>query len=739
MAELDPTTVENFRRALESTGLSTEKINKVLGQFGDSMKFVTVSAKDINKGLRDLNKEVKTGSKTYKDIGGDLFAYQKQIKDITDEKGRERAQTHLNLLAQKSFNDNLIDGSKKIGTTLVAGLYNYYKQQVMTGIRGLQGDGSPFAVAADLQSAAVDSAAQATSKVAGVIGGVGTALSAIPHPAAQVAGALASLGAGILDSGAKEAAELLKFSIEVTAKELEKTVKSFQQATGAGAMFAGGITELRSQAKTAGLEQGQFSKAIADNREALASFGGNVTDGARKLAAVGKESMQFRKSLLNLGISVEEQIQGQADYMSILQQTGQLSGRSNAELAKGSNDYLVNLKAISSFTGEDVKRAQARAKEASSQAAVQAKLMELGGDANLKFQNAVSSLGPEMSKAAQQLLAYGEVTDQATATFLAQNPEAMRVLQKTVADVSNANVSATDAISNYQSNMKQAAAVGMEAAKESSKALGTASLAVGAHGEAAKMSASFTSQLIKAQQQGAKSTTEMAKEAGETTDPLTKGVSESVVALQDMKIAIQDMMTGPITNFANQVPKVLEGLKNKLVELGLFKEESTVAAEKAKTETKQNYDKAFEGAGFLQKYFQIGMTEQQKEASKQYYGARGFDKGTSAEFDVGMPQYANGGIASGPTTGYKAMLHGTEAVIPLPDGKSVPIDMSNALEELKQSLSTMLTAPAQIAAPRESGDTSAIMQEQVSVLREIREVLASSKDLQQQYVYNTYN
>jgi hypothetical protein len=35
----------------------------------------------------------------------------------------------------------------------------------------------------------------------------------------------------------------------------------------------------------------------------------------------------------------------------------------------------------------------------------------------------------------------------------------------------------------------------------------------------------------------------------------------------------------------------------------------------------------------------------------------------------------DGGIASGPKSGYQATLHGTEAVVPLPDGKTIPVTM----------------------------------------------------------------
>ena len=37
--------------------------------------------------------------------------------------------------------------------------------------------------------------------------------------------------------------------------------------------------------------------------------------------------------------------------------------------------------------------------------------------------------------------------------------------------------------------------------------------------------------------------------------------------------------------------------------------------------------------------------------------------------------YSDGGIASGPNSGYGAILHGREAVIPLPNGRSIPVDM----------------------------------------------------------------
>ncbi len=41
-----------------------------------------------------------------------------------------------------------------------------------------------------------------------------------------------------------------------------------------------------------------------------------------------------------------------------------------------------------------------------------------------------------------------------------------------------------------------------------------------------------------------------------------------------------------------------------------------------------------------------------------------------------VPGYATGGVARGSQAGYPVMMHGTEAVVPLPNGNSIPVEMS---------------------------------------------------------------
>jgi hypothetical protein len=47
-----------------------------------------------------------------------------------------------------------------------------------------------------------------------------------------------------------------------------------------------------------------------------------------------------------------------------------------------------------------------------------------------------------------------------------------------------------------------------------------------------------------------------------------------------------------------------------------------------------------------------------------------------ADQKMGGSGFRDGGIASGPTSGYSTTLHGTEAVVPLPNGKTIPVEMA---------------------------------------------------------------
>jgi len=46
-------------------------------------------------------------------------------------------------------------------------------------------------------------------------------------------------------------------------------------------------------------------------------------------------------------------------------------------------------------------------------------------------------------------------------------------------------------------------------------------------------------------------------------------------------------------------------------------------------------------------------------------------------WEAALGSFKNGGISAGPKSGYRAMLHGTEAVVPLPGSRSIPVEFNN--------------------------------------------------------------
>lgn len=54
-------------------------------------------------------------------------------------------------------------------------------------------------------------------------------------------------------------------------------------------------------------------------------------------------------------------------------------------------------------------------------------------------------------------------------------------------------------------------------------------------------------------------------------------------------------------------------------------------------------------------------------------------------WDEAIQSFAKGGIANMPQTGGLANLHGTEAVVPLPDGKTIPVVMKNDFSDLRRA------------------------------------------------------
>jgi hypothetical protein len=439
-----------------------------------------------------------------------------------------------------------------------------------------QSNASAFSTSGDVLNATFDSANQTVKGVTGAMSAAGAGLMFLGPKgvAAGVALQTLALGASMLFD---KFTELSKFAINVAVKELEKVTQSFAQVSAAGALFSGGLTDLRNTAGQAGLTQEEFAKVLANNNQTLAQFGGNVTSGARALSQITKSMGtgpgSLRDGLLSLGYSIEEIADGTAQYMALQAASGQGQRRDYANLAKETDAYLTNLRVITAFTGEDAKKAQARARDASTQLAVDQKIreMELSGDkeARKRFENTIMSLPESLKKPFQQFFLTGNVTDPAAAAAIYNNREALELFRRSLINANDSTLSGAEATKRFQANQIELGKTAFESNKDFNKALGLSTALIGKNAEETAVLTAFNELFKKTQIDGTKTATDTANDQKKNTDTLSVSTADAAKAMQGLRIEIQDKLTGAITKFATFIPKILEGIDKQLRDAGI--------------------------------------------------------------------------------------------------------------------------------------------------------------------------
>jgi len=101
---------------------------------------------------------------------------------------------------------------------------------------------------------------------------------------------------------------------------------------------------------------------------ALTSLGGSTGEGVKAFAAMTKVTNQQREEFQRLGVSQEQLIQNQADYVKLQQMSGKTlsnEAKDRAALQRASLEYTESLMTLSSLTGQDVESIKKKQQEAS--------------------------------------------------------------------------------------------------------------------------------------------------------------------------------------------------------------------------------------------------------------------------------------------------------------------------------------------------------------------------------------
>ena len=496
---------------------------------------------------------------------------------------------------------------------------------------------------------------------------------------------------GVISGASEQFKKIAGDVMPILNREIVNISNSFKTAANAGAVFANGFTGLKNAATDAGLDTKTFSDAIKQNTENISLFGGNVTEGARRIGRVTKliNVEDFQK----LGFGLEEIPGIIAQVGATMRRSGNVS---DAQVAAATADYAKNLRLIADLTGEDAKTAMAKQDAANRDLAFQQYLSDKTPEQAQAIKNQLALLPEAAQNMAREMIVSGGQLTSDTSNIAAQQVPAYKAMADSFYNIANANqVSSQTGLNILQANAEQANSQ-LLAARDFARA---GSILGGDYKEASLLMLQGRDTLLKVMDPNtfAQLKTDI-ENAGKTTDPTTKNLAtleqqgmKAMVDLQNTTIAVLKPYMTTITSLNTATLTLIDKFKQ-LAESTFGPPNAAIGravAEGRELNQGQSNDLTRMSPDQLQQ-----LATDNNITTEQLARAAGFNSTdalaqaqennrqqeiNSILAGAGM---ATGGVASGLNTGYIAKLHGTEAVIPLPDGLDGG-DFVNAINTMK--------------------------------------------------------
>lgn len=675
--------------------------------------------KSTNEAFGKLDDSIKKGRKKIVDLGSSVEHLDDLLLDLDDSAEKLELEFRRNALASQyltaQYKKAGVQFLKSAGDAFISGGINMTKNfvgRLQDGASGISLASGLMTDALDMQQKQIRAASQAME----TMGQVGLSL-AKTGKGKGLAGAV--IGAGMaMDYMSEKMTDLAKFGIEILSKEVEKTVKAFNDSSASGAVFGRGMDDLRFYADRAGLTVDQFAGAIKNSNALLAESGYTVADAAKIIAnvtsqfrgQVGKSGLTLQREMLNLGFGFQEQAEITAQVVAGMKKTG--TGQlSRAEIAGATADLAKDMRKVADIMGEEYKAKQEAAKKATEQYAFYEMLVKRARETNdptlvdrvrLSFTKMSES---EVRARMQYAISGGAVSDfTANITGAADG----------AGDFNNAIFNEVNpSLERLSRSSDELHDSYMRGGNETRTAIAVAGGMIGAYGDT-------VAELGELQQLAFKSNTENSEKAKGAVEELAGaqgGLQDAVIgaeiAAQDLRTALQETLTPAIKKFGIVANEILDGVKKRVDSLGMG---SGSATPKSGESTKLS---EYGGMGALGLYGIAGVLglaglvtggATLPAAGYAFGAANALGIGSTA---AGAAGFADGGIADGPTSGYSQMLHGTEAVVPLPDNRNIPVSL-------------------------DSSTLTAAINQNSSILNAILEEMKDGNSISSQIVQNTY-
>lgn len=546
-------------------------------------------------------------------------------------------------------------------------------------------------------------------KTVGNLGNLAGSLMDGAGAASDLAGAFKDLplGLGLVASAFQKLLQLQEAELE-----------TYRQLTKAGVNFGGSLTTIRLEALSLGMTLEQFGSVISNNSVALASMGAGAEDGAKNFVKLAKDlrNSPMGEQLRALGFSAEETANGLANYIKMTGGRTAEEMRNTKGLSEAAGSYMKQLDMLSVITGKSREEQEKALQEAQQNAAFEAYLQTLDEDgrkkamAGLAQAMAVGGKGAVQSLQAR-LMNLPDITE-ASMTFRGTMQNAAQGIDQMAADIQNSgktiddvNRSGAGAMAGSFKDIKQFGTTLVGAMSMLGGPNAQAIMAAQAnYNRALKQGATSQEDLIKLQnkvieeQNRAKTQAADAAETEKRMRDMGAQVYAALLpAIQELtKFINNDLMTSFSTLAKEGAGKAGEVIKDMIEWFKKFMDPNT-------------RDKALEN--LMDKVGKmLGAILQKAWENFRIFGggAETEPGGGGMDLDPTSPAAANGAVLSGPKSGFDAILHGTEAVVPLPDGRTIPVqldmsmpsamkfqqpDMAGLVAEMQKTMKSQQTNP----------------------------------------------
>lgn len=207
---------------------------------------------------------------------------------------------------------------------------------------------------------------------------------------------------------------------------LGQQVDVFRSLSSQGIQLGDSLFGAAQAAAKMGVPLDTLSNVLKNNSANLALFAGSAKTGADRFINISTKmkASGFGEKMMRLGYSMEDMAEHTAGYLEIQTKLGRSQKMSDAELAAGTQEYLLQLDELSRATGMSRKEAEASLKSLSDDKRLKSLLSNMSEPAKKALQGVTAMLdkaSPEMSEGIKELVATGGIPVSDFGKALARN------------------------------------------------------------------------------------------------------------------------------------------------------------------------------------------------------------------------------------------------------------------------------------------------------------------------------